>query len=153
MQAPLCFLRSFCFVRIRLDPLGSQVLHLDCMEWNGISWRSLSHNQEFTLKKNYTTTSQYGPLSARNEPQSHPLAGQAQACGRLIRTVSRFTSFTKNFVNGCVQSTNNFCTKHDSANTSSARSPCYFSPVPDLAISVFREVSKKYCISPNPHFS
>ena len=27
LQAPLCFLRSFCFARIRLDPLGSQVLH------------------------------------------------------------------------------------------------------------------------------
>ena len=25
---------------------------------------------------------QHGPLSARGEPQSHPLAGQAQACGR-----------------------------------------------------------------------
>ena len=27
VQAPLCFLRSFCFARIRLDPLGGQVLH------------------------------------------------------------------------------------------------------------------------------
>ena len=25
---------------------------------------------------------QHGPLSARGELQSHPLAGQAQACGR-----------------------------------------------------------------------
>ena len=31
LQAPLCFLRSFCFARIRLDPLGGQVLHHDCM--------------------------------------------------------------------------------------------------------------------------
>ena len=30
LQAPLCFLRSLCFVRIRLDPLASQVLHHDC---------------------------------------------------------------------------------------------------------------------------
>ena len=30
LQAPLCFLRSFIFARIRLDPLGSQVLHHDC---------------------------------------------------------------------------------------------------------------------------
>ena len=29
------------------------------------------------------------PLSARNEHQSHPLAGQAQACGRLIRRMDR----------------------------------------------------------------
>ena len=40
-------------------------------------------------KKNYTTTSWYRPLSARNEHQSHPLAGQAQACGRLIRRMDR----------------------------------------------------------------
>ena len=31
LQAPLCFLRSFCFARIRLDPLGSQFLHHDCI--------------------------------------------------------------------------------------------------------------------------
>ena len=31
LQAPLCFLRRFCFARIRLDPLGGQVLHHDCI--------------------------------------------------------------------------------------------------------------------------
>ena len=31
LQAYLCFLRSFCFARIRLDPLGGQVLHHDCI--------------------------------------------------------------------------------------------------------------------------
>ena len=31
LQAPLCLLRSFCFARIRLDPLGGQVLHHDCI--------------------------------------------------------------------------------------------------------------------------
>ena len=31
LQAPLCFLRSFCSARIRLDPLGGQVLHHDCI--------------------------------------------------------------------------------------------------------------------------
>ena len=31
LQAPLCFLRSFCFARIRLDPSGGQVLHHDCI--------------------------------------------------------------------------------------------------------------------------
>ena len=40
-------------------------------------------------KKNYPTTSLNRPLSARNEHQSHPLAGQAQACGRLIRRMDR----------------------------------------------------------------
>ena len=28
-KAPLCFLRSFCLARIRLDPLSGQVLHHD----------------------------------------------------------------------------------------------------------------------------
>ena len=31
LQASLSFLRSFCFARIRLGPLGGQVLHHDCM--------------------------------------------------------------------------------------------------------------------------
>ena len=31
LQAPLCFLKSFCFARIRLDPLSGQVLHHDCI--------------------------------------------------------------------------------------------------------------------------
>ena len=31
LQAPLCFLRSFCFARIWLDPLGGWVLHHDCI--------------------------------------------------------------------------------------------------------------------------
>ena len=31
LQAPFGFLRSLCFARIRLDPLGGQVLHHDCI--------------------------------------------------------------------------------------------------------------------------
>ena len=89
LQAPLCFLRSFCFARIRLNPLGGQVLHHDC----------------------------------------------------ISMIVSRFTTFTGNFVICCYQVTKIFCTKYGSANASSARSPCNFGPLADLAISVFREVS------------
>ena len=33
-------------------------------------------------KQKNTHSMQHGPLSARGELQSHPLAGQAQACGR-----------------------------------------------------------------------
>ena len=89
LQAPLCFLRSYCFARIRLDPLGGQVLHHDCMSM----------------------------------------------------IVSRFTSFTKNFVICCYQITKIFCTRYGSAIASSARGPCNFGPFTDLAISVFREMS------------
>ena len=49
-----------------------------------ISGRSQGYGQAIRLsKKNYPFTSQQGPLSARGKLQSHPLAGQAQACGRL----------------------------------------------------------------------
>ena len=101
LQAPFGFLRSFCFARIRLDPLGGQILHHDC----------------------------------------------------ITKIVSRFTTFKENFVIGCNQITNIFCTRYDSANTSSARGPCDFGPLADLPISVFREVRKKHCVYPNPHFS
>ena len=89
LRAPYGFLRSFCFARIRLDPLGGQVLHHDC----------------------------------------------------ISMIVSRFTTFTENFVIGCKLITNIFCTKYDSANTSSARGPSDFGPLADLAISIFREVN------------
>ena len=89
LQAPSCFLRSFCFARIRLDPLGGQVLHHDC----------------------------------------------------ISMIVSRYTTFTENFVICCNQVTKIFCTRYGSANASSARGPCNLGPLADLAISVFREVS------------
>ena len=94
LQAPLCFLRSFCFARIRLDPLGGQVLHHDCISMN----------------------------------------------------VSRFATFTENFVICCNQITKICCMKYDSANTSSARHPCDFGPLADLAISVFRENEYSQCL-------
>ena len=56
-------------------------------KWN-LMEVSQSHNRELpttSKKKNLPTSSQYGPLSARVERQSHPLAGQAQACGRPHR--------------------------------------------------------------------
>ena len=60
-------------------------------------------------------------------------------CKSMI--VSRFTPFTNNFVIGCNQITKNFCMRYHSANTSSARGPCDFGVLADLAISVFREMS------------
>ena len=89
LQAPSGFLRNICLARIRLDPLGGQVLHQEC----------------------------------------------------IAMLVSRFTTFTENFVIGCNQITTFFCTKYGSAIASSARGPCDVGPVADLAISVFREVS------------
>ena len=44
LQAPLCFLRSFCFARIRLDPLGGQVLHHDCISMIVSRFTSFTEN-------------------------------------------------------------------------------------------------------------
>ena len=41
----------------------------------------------------------------------------------------------------CCQVTNIFCARYDSINASSARSPCNFGPLTDLAITVFREMN------------
>ena len=89
LPAPLCFPRSFCFARIRLDPLGGQVLHHDC----------------------------------------------------ISMIVSRFTTFTENFLICCNQITKILYTRYDSAKTSSARRPRQLCLQADLAISIFREVS------------
>ena len=90
LQASSGFLRSFCFARIRLDPLGGQVLHRDC----------------------------------------------------ISMVVSRFTTFTENFLICCYQITKIFSTKYGSANAASAQSSCNFGPLTDLAISVFRDMSR-----------
>ena len=83
-QAPLGFLRSFVFARIRLDPLSGQILHHDC----------------------------------------------------ISMIVSRFAIVTEDLVICCEQITNIFCTRYGFANAPSARGPCTFGPLADLAISV-----------------
>ena len=49
----------------------------------------------------------------------------------------------------CNQINKIFCTKYDFASTSSARSPSNFSPLTDLAISVFREMSINTVLTQN----
>ena len=51
----------------------------------------------------------------------------------------------------CYQVTNIFCTRYGSAIASSARGPCDFGPLTDLAFSVFREVNIN--TDQNPYFS
>ena len=72
-----------------------------------------------------------------------PLGGQVLHHDCISITVSRFTTFTENFVICCNQITKIFCTKYDSANATSALGPCDFGPLADLAISVFGEMSTK----------
>ena len=70
-----------------------------------------------------------------------PLGGQVLHHECISVIVSRFTTFTKNFVICCYQITHIFCTVFGSASPSPARGPCDFCPLADLVISVFREVS------------
>ena len=92
LQAPLCFLRSFCFARICLDPLSGQVLHHDC----------------------------------------------------ISVIVSRFTTFTENFVICCYQVTTIFCTRYGSTIASSARCPCNFGP-----LTVWEDRTRQECQGPH----
>ena len=66
--------------------------------------------------------------------------------------VSRFTSFTKNFVI-CYQVTKIFCSKYGCASAfSSAKSSCHLGPHACVAISVLREVAKNTVLA-RYHFS
>ena len=82
-----------------------------------------------------------------------PSGGQVLHHDCISMIVSRFTTFTENFVICCDQITKIFCTKYGSANASSARSSRNFGLVTDLAISVLRGNECKHCAYPNPHFS
>ena len=53
LQAPLCFLRSFCLARIRLDPLGGHVLHHDCKSM--IASRFTTFTENFVICCNQIT--------------------------------------------------------------------------------------------------
>ena len=66
-------------------PCHDKDSHLvDSNEWNGISRESQYHDVANSAR-NCKPTLWRRALSARGEPQSHPLAGQAQACGRLTQ--------------------------------------------------------------------
>ena len=64
--------------------------------------------------------------------------------------VSRFTSFTENFVICCWQVTNIFCSKYWISSAFSARRPCNLGPLAYFAISVFRDI-RTYTVFPGCH--
>ena len=66
-------------------------------------------------KKNCLLTLQHGPLSARRELQSHPLAGQAQACGRLTKGGSAGGPMAPIVTTGISVVGKNFLTRHPCA--------------------------------------
>ena len=64
--------------------------------------------------------------------RSNPLSSQVLHHNCISVIVSRFRSFTKDFVICCYQVTKIFCTMYDFTSTSSARGPCNFSPLLQL---------------------
>ena len=64
--------------------------------------------------------------------------------------VTRFTSFTENFVIRRYQVTKIFRSGHDCTSTSSARSPRHFRLLADLAIWVLRNVRVETMLTPSP---
>ena len=67
--------------------------------------------------------------------------------------VSRFSTFTESFVICCNQVTKIFCTRYDSANTSSARGPLWFWSSGRSRNFGLLGSEYKHCVYPNPHFS
>ena len=77
----------------------------------------------------------------------NPLSSQVLHHHSISMIVSRFTSFTKNFVICFNQVTKFFCTRYDFTSTSSARGNGNLDPLASLAISVFREVCENTVIA------
>ena len=88
LQGPVSFLRSFCFARIRLDPLGSQVLHHDCI--SVIVSRFVIVTENFVIccfqdtKIFYTRYDFTGTFSARCPYDFGPLADLAISVFREV---------------------------------------------------------------------
>ena len=70
-----------------------------------------------------------------------PFSGQVLHHDCILVIVSRFAIVAKDLVICCYQVTKICGSRYGFAFASSARSPCNFGPLADLAISVFREMS------------
>ena len=82
----------------------------------------------------------------------NPLSGQILYHDCVSVTVSRFTSFTQNFVICCYQITKLFCSKYWISSAFSAKRTCNFGSLAYFAISVLRKVSKDTVPCPIPLF-
>ena len=63
LQAPLCFLRSFCFARIRLDTLCGLVLHHDCISMIVSRFTTFTENLVICCNQNHQKFSARGPCN------------------------------------------------------------------------------------------
>ena len=96
LQAPLCFLKSFCFARIRLDPLGGQVLHHDCISM--IVSRFTSFTDNFKIGCNQITNiccTRYGSANTSSSWGSCNFGPLADLAISVFQKVSFNTVFTQ----------------------------------------------------------
>ena len=82
-----------------------------------------------------------------------PFGGQVLHHDCISMIVSRFTTFTENFVIRCYQVTKIFCTRYGSASASSARGSCNFGPCERSRNFGLSGSEYKHYVYPNPHFS
>ena len=91
LQLPSCFLRSFCFARIRLDPLGGQVLHHDCI--------SMIVSRFTTFTENFVICCNKSPkISARGTAPPMRLHGALEILVLTDLAISDFREMSKNTV-------------------------------------------------------
>ena len=96
LQAPLGFLRSFCFGRRRLDPLGGQVLHHDCISM--IFSRFTTFTENFVICCNQITRifcTRYGSANASSARGPHDVGPLADLAISVFREVSINTVLPK----------------------------------------------------------
>ena len=95
LQASLCFLWSFCFTQIRLDPLSGQVLHHDCISVIVSSFEIVTENLViccYGVTK--ISTTKYGSTiasPARSPSNFGPLADLAISVLKEMRINNVFT--------------------------------------------------------------
>ena len=94
LQTPLCFRKSFCFARIRLDPLGGQVLHHDCISMIVSRFTSCTENIVICydqITKNFCTM--YGSANASSARGSCNFGPLTDLAISVFREVSINTVF------------------------------------------------------------
>ena len=104
LQAPLCFLRSFCFARIRLDPLGGQVLHHDCTSM--IVSRFAIVTEDLVICCYQVTkivSTRYGSATAYSAQGSCNFGAQADIAISVLREVSLNTVLTRTQFHFCLR--------------------------------------------------
>ena len=87
LQAPLCFMRSFCFERIRMGPLSGQVLHHDCIS---VFFR----DSQSSLRTLWSAVIKSPKFSARGTTASARLPQEALVI-LVLWQISQFRSFGK----------------------------------------------------------